>query len=134
MAEVLFHLVTKDNECAADKSSNAIRVTASTSPVDEVAQFENGRNVTTETRRIEGETFEVCCEVGETMDAGPALTGSLALHVADHSSRLGQRAVRARKEDDDPGAQRRMQLPGRFFAQATVEEVGDRDPTSPVAT
>jgi hypothetical protein len=105
VAEVLFHLITKDNECAADKSSNAIWVTTRTSAVDEVAQFENGRNVTTESGRIEGETFEVGCEVSETMDAGPTLTGSLALHVTDHSSRLSQWAMRARKEDDDPGAQ-----------------------------
>jgi ABC-type uncharacterized transport system permease subunit len=102
---VVFHLVAKDDECAADKSSNAIWVSTRTAAVDEIAQLENGRNVTTVTRRIEGKTFEVRSEVSETMDAGPALAGTLSLHIADHSSRLSQWAMRARKEDDDSGAQ-----------------------------
>ena len=133
MADVFVHFVTKDNECAADKSGDAIRVSTSTPPVDEIAQFENRRDAADETPRTEGEHLEVGSEVSETMDAGPALTGPLSLHVADHPSRLSQWAVPARKEDDDSGAQRRVQLAGRFFAEATVEEVGDGDPASPIA-
>jgi len=131
VTQVVLHFIAKDNECAAYKSSNAIWVTTCASPIDEIAQFENGRNVTAKTR-VEGETFEVGREVSETMDARPALTGSLLLHVADHPSRFSQWAMPAREEDHDSGAQRRVQLPGRFFAEATVEEVGDGDPTSPI--
>jgi hypothetical protein len=131
---MVLYFITKDDECAADKSGNAIWVTTSTSPVDEIAQFENGWKVTTETCRIESENFEVASKVSEAMDAWSALTGSLLLHVADHSSRLGQGAMSAWQKDDDAGAQRRVQLPGRLFAEATVEKVGDRDPSSPVAT
>jgi hypothetical protein len=131
VTEVVFHFITKDSECAADKSSNAIWVTTRASPFDEIAQFENRWNVTTMTG-IEGETFEVGGEISETMDAWPALTGSLPLHIADHPSRFSQWAMPAREEDHNSGAQRRVQLPGRFFAEATVEEIGDGDPTSPI--
>jgi hypothetical protein len=100
------HVITKDNERAADKPSDAIWMTTGAPAVNEITQFENGWESTTEARRIEGETLEVCGEIGETMNAGSALTGSLSLHVTDHPSRLSQRAKHAREEDNHSGAER----------------------------
>jgi len=54
VVQMPFGFIAKHRECAADKSGNAVRVTASTSPVDETAKFENGRKMTTVTHRIEG--------------------------------------------------------------------------------
>jgi hypothetical protein len=85
-AKVLVYFFTKDNECTADKPCDAIWVTTGAPTVNEIAQLENGRETIAELRRIKGETLEVCCEVGEPVDAGPALTGCLSLHVADHPS------------------------------------------------
>ena len=134
VAEVGFHFIAKHDERASDESGNAIWVTTSASPFDEIAQFENGRKAATETHWIEGENFEVGGKISEAMDAGSALPGSLLLHVANHASRLSQRAMGSRQQGDDAGAQRGVQLPGRLFAEATLEEVGDRDPSSSVAT
>ena len=86
MAEVLVDFITKDNECRADKPGDAIRVTTGAPTFNQVAQFYNWRKATAEVRRIESETLEVCGQIGKTMNAGPALTGPLSLHVANHPS------------------------------------------------
>jgi hypothetical protein len=126
------HFITKDNQSGADKPSDAIWMTTGAPAVNEIAQFENGREATTEACRIEGETLEVCGEVGETMNAGPALTGSLSLHVTDHPSGLSKWAERAGKEGNNPRAERRVQLAGRLFGEAAVEEIGNGDPASSI--
>jgi hypothetical protein len=103
VAKVSVCLVTKDHECAADKPGHAIGVATCATAVDEVAQFVDWWEVPAERRRMVRQGFNTCGQVSQAVHAGPTLAGALALHVADHSSRLGQRAVRAGEEGDDSG-------------------------------
>jgi hypothetical protein len=132
-AKVLVHFFTKDNQCTTDEPCDAIWMTTGAPAVNEIAQFENGREATTEARRIEGETLEVCGEVGETMNAGPALTGSLSLHVTDHPSGLSKWAKHAGKECNHSGAEGRVEPAGRLFGEAAVKEIGNGNPAPPIS-
>ncbi len=113
VAKVPVRFVTKDHKCAADKPGDAIGVAACATSVDEVAQFVDWWEVAPERCRVVGQDLELCRQVGQTVDTGSTLARTLALHVADHSSRLGQGAVCAGEKGDDPGAEGRMQRCGR---------------------
>jgi hypothetical protein len=124
VAEVPVCFVTKDRQCAADKPGDAIGVATCATPVYEVAQFVEWWEVAPERRRVVGQDFKLCRQVGQTVDTGPTLACTLALHVADHSSGLGQGAECAGEKGNDPRAEGRMQLAGAFLGHAAIEEIG----------